>query len=271
MEEGERMKKPSLILMFLACIFIAGNALALTNITINDNRESTTVQGTHTVVGYKGIGVGLEDQEVEPPNMVRDQRWDLEAFFQNGNILSMIGGYNFINGYNGYSSGDIFIDVTPDATYGDGGVSIRNGYDYVFDVDWAAKTYNVFAIDDSSGLLDVLPYNRFGSSPWRFVYNGEDRLGSGTFDSVTQAGFDESGFYGDSNSSLHYVVNGFDLGILGLDPGAEFYAHFTMECGNDNLMGHGTTSVPEPATMLLLGTGLIGLAGVGRKKFFKKG
>jgi hypothetical protein len=41
-------------------------------------------------------------------------------------------------------------------------------------------------------------------------------------------------------------------------------------CNNDFSVAGFNSPIPEPATMLLLGTGLIGLAGFGRRKFFKK-
>jgi hypothetical protein len=39
--------------------------------------------------------------------------------------------------------------------------------------------------------------------------------------------------------------------------------------GNNGVQGQVAYSIPEPGTMILLGTGLIGLAGYGRKRFRK--
>jgi hypothetical protein len=51
------------------------------------------------------------------------------------------------------------------------------------------------------------------------------------------------------------------------------FENYYVRMQNVGLNGEGSLKlnpVPEPATMLLLGTGLISLAGFGRKKFFKK-
>ena len=70
-----------------------------------------------------------------------------------------------------------------------------------------------------------------------------------------------SNVWGDLDSRL------IDVTTLSRSVLTGFTAHFTMECSNDDLMAQGTAPVPEPATILLMGFGLLGIAGFTRKKF----
>lgn len=253
---------------------------------------SFATAGDITIFDKIGTNTG-ENNEVEP-NCVTLQKWDLEAFYLKGSKLYMIGGFNFLSGAEGYKSGDIFISTQgapifgaappPSSPLNGGGYgNVANGYGYNFVIDFARDvsgnltgTYNVVGLTSNSIVKKAYFSQNDGSNPFQYVSGGTTLYSSIAYTYYSgQTGQDVKNLLGDPTFSLdgsgiwdgtHNVLL-IDLAFLGY--GQEFYAHFTEGCGNDDLMGHGTTPVPEPGSMILLGSGLVGLAGWGRKKFRK--
>lgn len=273
-------KKFIAFLSAIALVVVVGSAAEVyalelgTNITIYDK----VVSGSSPGWWNKGNSPG-EDQEVEP-NCVRDQIWDLEGFFLQGSKLSMVGGFNFKNGVPGYTykSGHIFIDVNGNAQYGPvasgsgSGNSIVNntfGYDYALVMNFASNTYDVVKLNNNATTKTVTYQQNDHTNPWAYNAGGTTLLTNFLF-SDYQAGLTDTQIGNGLTGGLHYLVT-VDLGFL---PGNErnIISHFTMECGNDNLMGQGSIPfggpppAPIPGSVWLLGTGFLGLALLGLRR-----
>lgn len=183
-----------------------------------------------------------EDQEVEP-NTSAKQKWDLEGFFLDDSMLSMVGGFDFARGvlYGNtlMVSGDLFIDVDGNSA---------NGYEYAYDLQFSGPSYTYslytgFTIDNKTALQFVTT-----SGPWAINTNGLTSVANGTFGYYTNlANGAVSNLLGDAGGTNSHNAVQIDLSyFFTYFAGSNITLHFTMSCGNDNLMGGFSTPYQTP-------------------------
>jgi hypothetical protein len=161
-----------------------------------------------------------------------------------GNLTSMSFEYGVYN--NIIQSGDLFVDKNSDSVW-----------DYVLSTT-DQKIYDIqLGIWDKTSTLYKTSNEYFGTSDLNYRQDHAVKIDESSLTSIGSFQLDDY----NSNTASPIVFSGFDL-----DLGPEFIFGFTMNCANDVIFETGTNPVPIPTSILLLGAGLTGLAGIRRRQ-----
>lgn len=252
--------------LWIAMVVLAVSSVVAMGIELGAN--ITIMDGVGT--GTSWYSADKEDSEVEP-NCITGQKWDVEGFFLDGYTLTIVGGYDFVNGEDGWQSGDIFLDVTGDALFGDpiSGSGSANtvklntfGWDYVLDMDFSARTYDVYSLTADSRVTTVWYAQNDEANPWRYYDRGTPLSGYQDLSFTYWSGLSDADVAGLAGGVASHNAAAVSLDFL--SPGTLFTSHFTQQCGNDNVIGR--ARIPDGgSTIACLGLALLGVDFIRRR------
>lgn len=213
--------------------------------------------------------IGLEaNYGVDSLTVVRNESSSILQISISGDFFSSTSNAaSFINAGDVFLSNDGWNPNTATANYSLDSAATGEDWEYV--LSWNSDgTVNLYEVDNTEGEITTSTeaitalgysnsdYRRDQEYEWSSLDSSLYSLGTGTW------ALDEAS--STLTLTLSYLNNNYTLADFGLD--GEIGLHWTMTCGNDVIEGIAGSEVPEPATMLLFGAGIAGLAGLRRRK-----
>ena len=256
------MKLKILLLSFLAVFLMTGSGFAY---TIDDDYIGAA-PNSNAYWGADRIG-DANHFEIYGMDVSFSDVWTIDIYssFFDGSVGTL-----------GTQLGDLFISTdgwSPNtATTGTHGTLPETSYDSASNggEDWEIAV----VLDDHSGGTTS------GSADIYFVNQDNIDLSDTVFNQYTYRTDQEVWYLPDNETPLGaatwsygdemltITISDPDVILAYWDMYSEIGFHYGMTCANDVI--EGSAPVPEPSTMLLFGTGFLGLAMIGRKKLFKK-